>query len=152
MKNQNKKTVKISITLPANAKFLSGIREFTVNFIKNMTSLNEKWTSRFQSIVDELSTNAMEYGSGPNQNITLTLAYRPEKSFEVIVEDTGTGKIHKKAAGLKKILGKNAMESIKSIRGRGLSKIVKSWTDEIHFMDRPEGGIKVHVKKNFEAS
>ena len=118
-----------------------------------MTNLDSTWTSRFQSIVDELCTNAMEYGSGQDKEIILTLIYTPEKSFEVIVEDTGTGKIHKKAAEIKKILGKNNNKNLsKSIRGRGLSKIVQSWTDEIHFIDREEGGIKVHVRKKFSAT
>lgn len=150
-KKQNKKPVKISISLPANAKFLSGIREFTMNFITNMTDLSQTWANRFQSIVDELCTNAMEYGSGPDQEISLTLIYKPQKSFEVIVEDTGTGKIERKAAELKKILQKET-NKIKRIRGRGLSKIVKSWTDEIHFSNRPEGGIKVRVIKKFSPS
>ena len=33
------------------------------------------------------------------------------------------------------------------IRGRGLAKIVAEWTDELEFSDRPEGGIKVRIKK-----
>lgn len=151
IKRLNKKPVKISISLPANAKFLSGIREFTLNFIKNMTDLDQTWTNRFQSIVDELCTNAMEYGSGPNKKILLTLIYKPQKSFEVIVEDTGTGKIKRKAAELKKILQKEKKRT-EIVRGRGLSKIVKSWSDKIHFSDRPEGGIKVHVLKNLSSN
>lgn len=151
MKKQNKKPVKISILLPANAKFLSGIREFTMNFIKNMTDMSQLWANRFQSIVDELCTNAMEYGSGPDKDISLTLIYKPQKSFEVIVEDTGTGKIKRKATELKKNFQEET-NKIKEIRGRGLSKIVKSWTDEMHFIDRPEGGIKVHVIKKISPS
>ena len=79
MKYQNKKPVKISITLPANAKFQSSIRLFTLNFIKNMTDLEEKWTYRFQSIVDELCTNAIEHGSASDEEIILTLLYAPKK-------------------------------------------------------------------------
>ncbi|MBI4975562.1 hypothetical protein HZC20_02690, partial [Candidatus Peregrinibacteria bacterium] len=56
---------KISITLPTNAYFMSGIRDFTLNMIKNTTNFDEKWAFRFQSVVDELCNNAIEYGSAP---------------------------------------------------------------------------------------
>jgi hypothetical protein len=33
------------------------------------------------------------------------------------------------------------------IRGRGLSKIVAEWTDELEFTDLPGGGIRVRIRK-----
>ena len=33
------------------------------------------------------------------------------------------------------------------IRGRGLSKIVAEWTDELEFTDQAAGGLKVRIKK-----
>ena len=33
------------------------------------------------------------------------------------------------------------------IRGRGLSKIVAAWTDELEFSDLEDGGIRTRVKK-----
>ena len=33
------------------------------------------------------------------------------------------------------------------LRGRGLSKIVAEWTDELTFIDKETGGIKVKIRK-----
>ena len=46
--------IKITITLPTNAYFLSGIRDFTLAMTKNMTGFSDQWAFRFQSVVDEL--------------------------------------------------------------------------------------------------
>ena len=66
-----KKPTKITITLPTNAYFMSGIRDFTLAMIKNTTQFEEKWAYRFQSVVDELCNNAIEYGSAPGENIKI---------------------------------------------------------------------------------
>ena len=51
----NESPVKISIILPTNAYFMSGIRDFTMTVVENMTGFSEKWAFRFQSVVDELT-------------------------------------------------------------------------------------------------
>lgn len=153
---ENNKTpsqpTRISILLPTNAYFMSGIRDFTMSFIKNATKFSEQWAYRFQSIVDELCNNAIEHGSLPGEDIKLTLTYNPESSLVICVEDTGTGKDSKKAAEIQKIIDERRKPGYvhSGIRGRGLSNIIVSWSDAVLFEDLPEGGLKVTVTKNLD--
>jgi anti-sigma regulatory factor (Ser/Thr protein kinase) len=140
---------KITITLPTSAYFMSGIRDFTLNMIKNTTNFPEKWAFRFQSVVDELCNNAIEYGSSPGSEIRVTFMNKKDDFIEIQVEDTGTGKNKITAEQLQKLFQerKEAGYVFTGIRGRGLVKIVGEWTDEIKFENREGGGIKVSVKK-----
>ncbi len=145
-------TTKITITLPTNAYFMSGIRDFTLNMIKNTTNFEEKWAFRFQSVVDELCNNAIEYGSAPGSDIRISFIYKKDDYLEIQVEDTGTGKNKINGEQLQKIYDEKKAPgyTFTGIRGRGLVKIVGEWTDEIHFEDRKEGGIKITVKKHLK--
>lgn len=151
-KTQNasdQKETKIVMILPTNAYFMSGIRDFTFQIVKNMTKLSEQWAYRFQLIVDELCNNAIEHGSAQNQDIKITFILIPEQSLEVVVEDTGTGKEKRKATEIKEFIEKQKTADITKIgiRGRGLAKIVIAWADQLEFTDREEGGIKASAKK-----
>ncbi len=141
--------VKITITLPTNAYFMSGIRDFTLSMIKNMTNFSEQWAYRFQSVVDELCNNAIEHGSGPKQEIKVSFINYPGESVEIIVEDSGTGKSKVHSSDLQKIVAERSKPGypFTEIRGRGLAKIVSAWTDELQFTDLPSGGLQVRVKK-----
>lgn len=144
------KAILITITLPTNAYFLSGIRDFTLGLIRNMTDFSEQWAFRFQSVVDELCNNAIEYGSKPGEEIKITFISNPHKSIEIYVEDSGTGKNKTNAAELKRMLDerRNPNYQYNGIRGRGLSKIVAEWTDEVIFEDTEKNGIRVKIRKN----
>lgn len=146
---QDPEKTKITITLPTNAYFMSGIRDFTLNMIKNTTNFPEKWAFRFQSVVDELCNNAIEYGSSPGSEIRITFIHTKDECLDIIVEDTGTGKNKITASQLQKIFAERRETGyvFTGIRGRGLVKIVGEWTDEIKFEDRAEGGLRVIVKK-----
>ena len=93
-------STKITIILPTTAYFMSGIRDFTLGLIKNTTKLDEKWAFRFQSIVDELCNNAIEFGSEKGKDIIIVFLHKPGEYLEVSVQDTGTGKSKSKAADL----------------------------------------------------
>lgn len=142
--------VRITITIPTNAYFLSGIRDFTLTMTKNMTGFSDQWAYRFQSVVDELCNNAIEHGSTQGQDIVLTFISHPHEYLEVTVEDTGTGPQHYNAEQMRELL-RNQMVKVQTqflgLRGRGLAKIVAEWTDEIIFEDREGGGLRVRVKK-----
>jgi anti-sigma regulatory factor (Ser/Thr protein kinase) len=143
------KPMKITITLPTNAYFISGIRDFTLGLIKNMTEFSEQWAFRFQSVVDELCNNAIEHGSTPGKDVKITFVNVPHESIEIIVEDTGTGKVKFTAAELQKLVSDRRQPNYihTGIRGRGLSKIVAEWTDELEFKDLETGGMQVRIKK-----
>lgn len=144
----NKKT-KITITLPTNAYFMSGIRDFTLAMIRNTTKFGEKWAFRFQSVVDELCNNAIEHGSAPGSEIRITFLHIEDQYLDIVVEDTGTGKDKISAEALKELYQerKEPGYQFQGIRGRGLAKIVGEWTDEMKIEDRIEGGISISVRK-----
>lgn len=141
--------VKITITLPTNAYFMSGIREFTLSMIRNMTNFSEQWAYRFQAVVDELCSNAIEHGSSLKEEIKVMFITYPNEAVEIIVEDPGTGKSHMKAEELQKFVAERVKPdySFKEMRGRGLAKIVAAWTDELEFTDLPNGGLRVKARK-----
>lgn len=144
-----KDKTKITITLPTNAYFMSGIRDFTLDMIKNTTNFPEKWAFRFQSVVDELCNNAIEYGSSSGSDIRITFIYKENDYLEITVEDTGTGKNPMNAEQLQQLINKKKEPNyvFSGIRGRGLVKIVGEWSDELSIEDRKEGGLKISVKK-----
>jgi anti-sigma regulatory factor (Ser/Thr protein kinase) len=141
--------IKITITLPTNAYFVSGIRDFTLALIKNTTKFAEKWAYRMQSVVDELCNNAIEYGSAENAEIKVVLIHKQDEYIEILVEDTGTGKNKTTAAEIQKLYDEKRKEGYKfvGIRGRGLAKIVGEWTDQLEFKDLSNGGLQVRVRK-----
>lgn len=147
---QNKEPVRITITLPTNAYFMSGIRDFTLSMIRNMTKFSDQWAYRFQSVVDELCNNAIEHGSSPNHEIKVIFINYPNESIEIVVEDSGTGKDKVKAEDLQKLVAERSKPgyAFNEIRGRGLAKIVSAWTDELKFVDLPTGGIQTRIKKS----
>lgn len=143
------KPMEISITLPTNAYFISGIRDFTLNLIRNMTEFSEQWAFRFQSVVDELCNNAIEHGSQPGDSIQITFIHNPKDNIEIIVRDSGKGNAQIDAGQLNQIVKERTDPNYvhDGIRGRGLSKIVSQWTDELKFQDTDNGGIQVRIKK-----
>lgn len=147
--------LKITIILPTNAYFMSGIRDFTMTVTQNMTGFSQQWAYRFQSVVDELTNNAIEFGSAPGDNIKITFVSVKSQYIEVLVEDMGTGPKKKTAAEMMQYLEDHKHvdpTTITSIRGRGLSQIVANWADSVEFLDNANGGITAHVIKKFETS
>lgn len=145
--------LKITIILPTNAYFMAGIRDFTMTVTQNMTGFSQQWAYRFQSVVDELTNNAIEFGSAAGQNITITFVSVKNKYIEVFVEDTGTGPKKMSAADMTQYLEthKNINPTtITTIRGRGLSQIVANWADLVEFRDNEKGGLTTHVIKYFD--
>jgi len=148
------KPLKITIILPTNAYFMAGIRDFTMTVTKNMTGFSEQWAYRFQSVVDELTNNAIEFGSKAGEDITITFISEKSKFIEVYVEDTGTGSVKMKAADMMQYLEDHKNidpTTITTIRGRGLSQIVANWADKVEFLDNERGGLTAHVVKYFNS-
>lgn len=145
--------MEVSIAFPTHAYFLSGIRDFTLNLVKNVTGFSEQWAFRFQSIVDELCNNAIEFGSAPNKEIKITFITHKNKSITLLVEDTGTGPQQNNAEQMRKLVDERRTwdhTKTMSIRGRGLPQIVANWTDELDFMDKETGGLIVKAVKNLD--
>lgn len=153
-KSEISKPIEIKIEIPTNAYFMSGIRDFTLSMIRNMTDFSEQWAYRFQSVVDELCNNAIEHGSSKDDNIKISFTAFPDQAIEISVEDNGTSKNKKSAKDIQAAMqaNKNKEMSELGIRGRGLAFIVTEWTDELKIEDRENGGIKITVRKNLNDS
>jgi anti-sigma regulatory factor (Ser/Thr protein kinase) len=154
---QAPEVTKITIMIPTHAYFISGIRDFTMNLVKNMTGFSEQWAFRFQAIIDELCNNAIEHGSTDGDDIKINFINLKGEVLTISVEDTGSSPTAKNAAQMKELLktrlaeqSQNLMGSF-SIRGRGLSQIIYSWADSLEFFDRPEGGLKVQISKSIKS-
>ncbi|MBT6068284.1 ATP-binding protein [Candidatus Peregrinibacteria bacterium] len=152
----NSNETRITIILPTTAYFMSGVRDFTMSIVKNMTGFPEKWAYRFQSIVDELCNNAIEHGSQPGQEVKVTFISRAGESIFVSVEDSGTGPTQVTTDDMNAIVRERqaafAANSYTGIRGRGLAQIVSQWTDELKFDNVDGGGLKVSVLKRLDPS
>lgn len=147
--------LKITIILPTNAYFMAGIRDFTMTVTQNMTGFSQQWAYRFQSVVDELTNNAIEFGSAAGENITISFVSIKGKHIEVYVSDTGTGPKKMSAADMMQYMETHKNidpTTITTIRGRGLSQIVANWADHVEFTDNQEGGLTAHVIKYFDAN
>jgi len=145
--------VKITIILPTNAYFMAGIRDFTMTVTQNMTGFSQQWAYRFQSVVDELTNNAIEFGSSVGENITITFVSVKGQYIEVYVADTGSGPKKMSAADMTQYLETHKNidpTTITTIRGRGLSQIVANWADVVEFTDNEAGGLTAHVIKRFD--
>lgn len=149
------KPIKITITMPTSAYFMSGIRDFTLSLTKNMTGFSEQWAYRFQSVVDELCNNAIEHGSEAGQEIKISFISVEKQYIEIYVSDTGTGPSKKTAGDMNALIKeRRSPEYLQKIglRGRGLPQIVCSWTDEHEFSSNKEGtGLTARVKKYLKA-
>lgn len=146
--------IKLTVILPVNAYFLSGVRDFTMTIVENMTGFSRKWAFRFQSIVDELVNNAIEYGTAPTDEVKIIFISTKGKKIEIFVEDKGTGQNKKRAADLRAFVDERRHlkpTDFTSLRGRGLTQIIANWTDVLEFIDNEFGGITVHVIKNIES-
>lgn len=144
---------RIMVVIASSLYFQSGIRDFTLDMGRNLTGLNDQWAHRFQTIVDEMCNNAIEHGSKPGDEIALTFHLKPGEYLEVVVEDQGSGEKSMNAAELTRLVNeKKAMKNtdIHSLRGRGLSRIVTRWTDELDFADRQPKGIRARARKYFK--
>lgn len=147
--------IKITVILPTNAYFMAGIRDFTMTVTQNMTGFSQQWAFRFQSVVDELTNNAIEFGSAVGENITISFVSVKNKYIEVYVADTGTGTSKMSAADMTQYLETHKNidpTTITTIRGRGLSQIVANWADKVEFVDNETGGLTAHVIKYFDSN
>lgn len=147
--NSDQEVQRVLIVIPSSIYFQSGIRDFTLQMVRNLTDLSEQWAFRFQTIVDELCNNAIEYGSLKGDDIAITYHVKKDEWLEVTVEDKGTGSKNIQAADLSALVEAKKQENspLGGLRGRGLAKIVSRWTDELSFEDRPTGGIKAKARK-----
>ncbi|MBT6293876.1 ATP-binding protein [bacterium] len=150
VKINSDKDIEIKIEIPTKAYFMSGIRDFTLQMIKDMTDFSENWAYRFQSVVDELCNNAIEHGSDPDSFIKIKFIAVPDKHIKIQVEDFGKKENPITAQEILEKINKTQQTDIKDLglRGRGLAFIVSKWTDKLEIKDTQNGGHIVEITKN----
>ena len=150
VKINSDKPIEIKIEIPTKAYFMSGIRDFTLQMIKNMTDFSENWAYRFQTVVDELCNNAIEHGSEADSYIKITFIAVPDKHIKIKVEDFGKKENPITAKQIEEKILKTQKTNIKDLglRGRGLALIVSKWTDKLEIKDTKDGGHIVEITKN----
>lgn len=151
---QPEQPIQITMTLPTNAYFLSGIRDFTLSLAKNVTGFSEQWAYRCQAVIDELCNNAIEHGSKPGDSVTIRMVSIKGKYIEFSVEDTGSN--HSVTAEeMNNLIHERKMPSYIQhigVRGRGLPQIVTGWTDELEFTDMKPHGLRVRARKYLDTA
>ena len=122
LQDEHGKSMKINI--PASMTFSSILRDLIGSLIQNDTKFSSKWKHRIQLMADELINNAIEHGSSPGSIVKITLTIHNNSDFEIVIEDTGTGKKQMNAEELmsfakinRQTMTENPLSN-KTIRGR----------------------------------
>jgi len=152
---KNSKPIKIKIVIPTNVYFLSGLRNFTFEITQNIAGFDRQWAYRLQTIVDELTNNAIRYGnSNESEEIEIDFLMEQQKTISVTVSDNGSKnskvtpeELSKIAAEAKQRINRPSL----SLSGRGF-QIVGNWSDELIFARNEHGGISVTATKDYAKS
>ncbi len=125
------------ISFPASFAHVAPLRDLAYHAAK-LQGFNEQRAERMRSIVDELCNNAIEHGSQPTSEVVLEI-HADEKQFKITTFDLGAGNKMNAAQIEEKIAAGTPFENG---RGRGVSMIIKGFSDAFSFADRKDGGIK----------
>jgi len=135
-----------------NAKFL---RDFIESVWKQF-KLDKRQVARFVLVIDELSNNAIEYGSekGWMNKLRIIVEVDWKKiSFIAEVEDTGLWAKPKTALDMETLRAHQLKLWYKlhdSIRWRGLFMIIVNSVDRLYFKDTESWWLIVWIKKTIE--
>jgi anti-sigma regulatory factor (Ser/Thr protein kinase) len=145
----------MKITIPASMTFSSILRDLIWSLIQNDTQFSSKWKHRIQLMADELINNAIEHGSAPWNIVKITLTISNNSDFEIIIEDSWTGKKQINANELMDFVkaSREAMTvnplSNKSIRWRWLAMIVLNWSDDFKYENNSTWWLTARMCKKF---
>jgi len=145
----------MKITIPASMTFSSILRDLIWSLIQNDTQFSSKWKHRIQLMADELINNAIEHGSAPWSIVKITLTLSNNGDFEVVIEDSWTGKKQIDAQELMEFVkaSREAMTanplSNKSIRWRWLAMIVLNWSDNFVYENNDAWWLTAKMCKKF---
>ena len=124
------------ISFPADFKNIAPLRDLAFHMTM-LQGFDRQEAEHIRCIVDELATNAIEYGSQKTSEVNLELD-ADSKQVKIICSDQGHGNRMKAVEIEKKI---REPLPIGANRGRGISLIVKNFAQEFDLRDREGGGI-----------
>jgi len=129
-----------------------------IDTICSVIGISSKWKTRFVLIVDELNSNAIEYGSKEwDENELKIYIEKKDNTFDIkiSVQDAGTGEKIKTASQMEELRKKSKWDTPanhKSIRWRGLFMIISNLVDKLYFSDGNPKWLIVGVEKKLEDS
>ena len=132
--------VNYKITFPADVHNIPPLRELIFH-TAILEGFSHQKAEQLRSIVDELVSNAVEYGSQATSEVILEV-HSDGKTIRISCQDQGHGN-KLSAAEIEKAIEKEVPAH--ATRGRGIRMIVKNFADEMIFRDREGGGIIVSV-------
>lgn len=124
------------ITFPADFKNVPPLRDLAAHMAQ-LCEFSKEQSEHVRSVVDELCSNAIEYGSQPTSQVDLEL-FAESHQFRVVCSDQGHGD-KMTAEDIRKKIQEPVL--ISAMRGRGIGMIVQSFVSQLDFRDRPGGGI-----------
>jgi anti-sigma regulatory factor (Ser/Thr protein kinase) len=128
----------ISFTIPADKKEVPPVRLAVEELVVKKTA-DKKVAFHAAMIADELCNNAIEYGSKQAGKVRLSIT-TTKGHIQITCEDEG-GETTVRAQELSKKLSQSPSAS--SIRGRGLTKIVKAFTSLVQIQNNKKGGLTI---------
>jgi len=126
------------ISFPADYKNVAPLRDLIFHAAL-LQGFSEKKSERLRSVVDEICNNAIEHGSVPTSEVILQV-HTDDKAIRITCQDQGHGN-KLKAEEINKLIEGEGDST--SVRGRGMSMIVKSFVDELDIKDQKDGGVEV---------
>ena len=150
MSKKNK--LEICLSYVSSFKSAKSLRKF-ISELCDKYSIESTDKSRMILVVDELNNNAIEYWSLEGEFNKMYLKInKEEKGIEILVEVEDTGnwkyaKTVKEMEKLKEYKKRESLDSIKSIRWRGLFLIIEKIVDDLYFKDSINWWLIVWIKK-----
>lgn len=132
----------LNLQLPSNPDYVPAIRRL-VSSIAIQKGYNRKDAFRIETIVDELSNNAIEHGDPDQSRFFIDFSLDREK-VEITVRNM-SGIVDTDKANKVREKFENPVVDDESVRGRGLA-LVKMLSNELK-LDIGEKGTTVHVTK-----
>lgn len=124
------------ISFPADFKNIAPLRDLAFH-MSMLEGFDRQQAEHVRSIVDELCTNAIEYGSQKSSVVNLELE-ADSKQVKIICSDQGLGN-KMQAVGIEKKIAEPL--PLGATRGRGISLIVKNFAENFDLRDQEGGGI-----------
>jgi len=144
-----RKPIIIDLTIPADLRFSSGVREFVDEFCI-YAHFNHTTSNQLKLIIDELFMNAVRYASGPDSDVVVKLVYK-NNLVKGQIEDAGEGKQKTTVEDLEKIILMQTNNNVLTkTSGRGLAQIVKAWTNKMEIFENAKGGLTISFEKEIK--
>jgi len=136
-------------SVPAIAQSSPVIRKIAENFLAK-TPFSEKTRNRLKLAFSEVFMNAVMHGSSGDSTVDIRF-FINDDGIIIQVDDAGKEGFKITPEKLKeKVKFNEENANVTQVSGRGISQIIKNWTDDYSIENSEKGGIKFTFKKFFK--